>query len=119
MHLPEYGLAKFCLTYFAVKGQIFKDGLLATTVLLMNCTLDDTRLSREGSLTRIMERTSEVPQMIDFDKEKGSKKVRNMINITIMKDANDMFGEFKNIDFPYFLNNFIFLSFLTYIYSMI
>lgn len=95
LHLPENGLAKFCLTYFAVKGQIYSDGLLATTILLMNCTLDDMRPTRKGSLIRIMERTSELPQIIELEKETDSKSVRSMLDVTVKKDQHDMFGRFN------------------------
>lgn len=88
LHLPEKGLAKFGLTQFSVKGRMFADGLLTTNILLMNCTLDDTRQSRQGSLVRIMERTTE------FENEADSKPIRSMIDVTLRKGPTDMFGNF-------------------------
>ena len=105
LHLPENGLAKFGLTYFALKGRMFADGLLATSVILMNCTLDDTRKARQNSLTRIMERTTEVPDMVDADYEKEKSTVRSMLDVTIRKGPNDTFGKFN-------LNNFLFTCLL-------
>lgn len=61
----------------------------------MNCTLDDIRQNRQGSLTRIMERTTTVPSIDDIEKE--SKPVRSMLDMTIRQSSNDMFGELNNI----------------------
>lgn len=90
MHLPQNGLAKFGLTHFAVKGRIFVDGLLATSVLLMNCTLDDMRPNRQGSLTRIMERTTAIPNVDDMEME--SHSIRSMLDLTLRQSLNDTFG---------------------------
>lgn len=98
MHKLEHGLAKFGLSHFAVKGRIFADGLLATSILLMNCTLDDTRHARQGSLTRIMERTSAVPSIDDLTKD-DSKPVRSMLDVTVRKSANDMFVDVRVFSF--------------------
>lgn len=103
IHLPENGLAKFCLTHFALKGRIFADGLMATSILLMNCTLDDTRQSRQGSLTRIMERTILAPSIDEVEKE--SKSVRSMLDMTVRQSSNDTFGKFYTTSLHYlFLN---------------
>ncbi|XP_076380466.1 vacuolar protein sorting 13C isoform X3 [Megalopta genalis] len=97
LHLPENGLAKFCLTHFALKGRIFADGLMATSILLMNCTLDDTRHSRQGSLIRIMERTMTLPTMNEVEVE--SKSVRSMLDMTIKQSLNDTFVDVKVFSF--------------------
>lgn len=97
LHLVENGLAKFSLTHFAVKGRIFADGLLATSVLLMNCTLDDTRPSRESSLTRIMERTTALPSAHDI--EQDTKPVRSMLDVTVRQGPNDMFVDVRVFSF--------------------
>ena len=92
LHPPQNGLAKFCLTHFALKGRIFADGLMATSILLMNCTLDDIRQSRQvSSLVRIMERTTAVPSMDEVEKE--SKPIRSMLDMTIRQSSNDTFGK--------------------------
>ncbi|XP_025156985.1 vacuolar protein sorting-associated protein 13 isoform X1 [Harpegnathos saltator] len=98
LHLPENGLARFSLTHFAVKGRVFADGLLATSILLMNCTLDDTRQSREGSLVRIMERTNVVvPSGEDLDKE--AKYARSMLDVTVRQGPNDTFADVRVFSF--------------------
>ncbi|XP_072763012.1 intermembrane lipid transfer protein Vps13 isoform X2 [Anoplolepis gracilipes] len=100
LHLPENGLARFSLTHFAVKGRVFADGLLATSILLMNCTLDDLRRSREGSLTRIMERTSSVPSGEDhLDKEHAKYNARSMLDVTVRQSPNDTFADVRVFSF--------------------
>lgn len=105
LHLPEYGLARFSLTHFAVKGRVFADGLLATSILLMNCTLDDMRQSREGSLVRIMERTSSVPLSSAsgsedyFDKEHAKYNARSMLDVTVRQSPNDTFADVRVFSF--------------------
>lgn len=97
VHLPEDGLARFGLTHFAVKGRVFADGLLATSVLLMNCTLDDTRQSRQGSLVRIMERTTIIPNAEELDKE--TKSIRSMLDVTVRQSSNDIFVDVRVFSF--------------------
>ncbi|XP_066591225.1 intermembrane lipid transfer protein Vps13 isoform X2 [Prorops nasuta] len=97
LHLPENGLAKFSLAHFAVKGRIFADGLLATSVLLMNCTLDDTRHNRVGSLTRIMERTTSFPSSEDLNNE--TKPIKSMLDMTLRQGPNDIFVDVKVFSF--------------------
>ncbi|XP_043520214.1 vacuolar protein sorting-associated protein 13 isoform X3 [Frieseomelitta varia] len=98
LHPPENGLAKFCLTHFALKGRIFADGLMATSILLMNCTLDDIRQSRQGSLVRIMERTTTIPSMDDVEKE-SKKPIRSMLDMTIRQSSNDTFVDIRIFSF--------------------
>lgn len=103
LHLPENGLARFSLTHFAVKGRVFADGLLATSILLMNCTLDDTRQSREGSLVRIMERIS-MPSggasEDHVDKEHAAKyNTRSMLDVTVRQSPNDTFADVRVFSF--------------------
>ncbi|XP_026298323.1 vacuolar protein sorting-associated protein 13 isoform X3 [Apis mellifera] len=97
LHLPENGLAKFCLTHFALKGRIFADGLMATSILLMNCTLDDIRQSRQGSFIRIMERITTISSMNNVEEE--SKPVRSMLDMTIRQSSNDTFVDIRVFSF--------------------
>ncbi|XP_012058655.1 PREDICTED: vacuolar protein sorting-associated protein 13C [Atta cephalotes] len=102
MHLPEHGLARFSLTHFALKGRVFADGLLATSILLMNCTLDDMRQSREGSLVRIMERTSSVPlsrPSEDHLEEHVKYNARSMLDVTVRQSPNDTFADVRVFSF--------------------
>ncbi|XP_018341629.1 PREDICTED: vacuolar protein sorting-associated protein 13C isoform X1 [Trachymyrmex septentrionalis] len=102
MHLPEHGLARFSLTHFALKGRVFADGLLATSILLMNCTLDDMRQSREGSLVRIMERTSSMPlsgpSQDHLDKH-AKYNARSMLDVTVRQSPNDTFADVRVFSF--------------------
>ncbi|XP_076294775.1 vacuolar protein sorting 13C isoform X2 [Lasioglossum baleicum] len=97
LHLPENGLATFCLTHFALKGRIFADGLIATSILLMNCTLDDTRQSRHGFLTRIMGRTTAVPTISEGETE--PKMARSMLDVTFRQSLNDTFVDVRVFSF--------------------
>ncbi|XP_023289292.1 vacuolar protein sorting-associated protein 13 isoform X2 [Orussus abietinus] len=99
LHLPENGLAKFSLSHLALKGRMFDDGLMATSILLMNCTLDDTRHNRKGSLIRIMERTTEVPSIDDLSLEGDVKPVRSMIDVTVRHGPQDMFVDVRVFSF--------------------
>jgi len=102
MHLPEHGLARFSLTHFALKGRVFADSLLATSILLMNCTLDDMRQSREGSLVRIMERTSSVPlsrPSEDHLEEHAKYNARSMLDVTVRQSPNDTFADVRVFSF--------------------
>lgn len=102
LHLPEHGLARFSLTHFAVKGRVFADGLLATSILLMNCTLDDTRQSREGSLVRIMERTNSAPlsgSSEDRPDKETKYNARSMLDVTMRQSPNDTFVDVRVFSF--------------------
>ncbi|XP_026827312.1 vacuolar protein sorting-associated protein 13 isoform X2 [Ooceraea biroi] len=99
LRLPENGLARFSLTHFAVKGRVFADGLLATSILLMNCTLDDTRPSREGSLVRIMERTSNVSTAVSAENSDAKYGSRSMLDVTVRQSPNDTFADVRVFSF--------------------
>lgn len=99
LHLPEHGLARFSLAHFAVKGRVFADGLLATSILLMNCTLDDTRQSREGSLVRIMERIGSAPLNEDHFDERTKYSARSMLDVTVRQSPNDTFADVRVFSF--------------------
>ncbi|XP_043479643.1 vacuolar protein sorting-associated protein 13 isoform X2 [Leptopilina heterotoma] len=99
LHLPQNGLGTFGLTHFAIKGRMFDDGLLATSVILMNCTLDDTRYNRKGGLARIMERTSAIPNMGVVDYEQKKSSARSMLDVTIRKGPNDTFVDCRVFSF--------------------
>lgn len=85
------------MSHLAVKGCMYADGLLATSILLMNCTLDDTRNYRRSSAVRIMERTSEIPILDNFGDDKDAK-TRSMLDVTVRMGPKDMFGKCNKID---------------------
>lgn len=58
----------------------------------MNCTLDDIRPSRESTLTRLMERTTAYSSA--HDSEKDAKTVRSMLDVTVRRGPNDIFGKY-------------------------
>lgn len=52
MLVKDVELARFCLALLSVKGRMFSDGSMHTSVLLVDCTLDDTRPGRGAKITR-------------------------------------------------------------------
>ncbi|XP_067014210.2 intermembrane lipid transfer protein Vps13 [Anabrus simplex] len=59
VHLLENSLARFTLCLFALKGMQYFDGSVDTTVLLVDCWLDDTRKNSKSRLSRLMERKTD------------------------------------------------------------
>lgn len=50
--MNESNLARFCLALLSVKGRMLSDDSIQTSVLLVDCTLDDTRPGRGAKITR-------------------------------------------------------------------
>lgn len=92
---PEQGLACFTLYVLALKGQMLSDNSLSTSVRLVDCLLDDTRVGREGKITRLMESKallpSDLPQTLLSPTSEASK--RTMLDVTVRMKPNDMFGK--------------------------
>lgn len=77
----------------SLKGTILTDQSLVTSILLVNCILDDMRKGREGKLNRLIGRTEELYKAIETSKAVDSAgPVRSMIDITFQQKGNDMFG---------------------------
>lgn len=52
MFSQDVDLARFCMALLSVKGRMLSDGSMQTSVLLVDCTLDDTRPGRGSKMTR-------------------------------------------------------------------
>lgn len=76
-----YGLARFTLYVLSLKGSLLSDGSLTTSLLLLDCLLDDTRATQAGKIRRYMERKPD-----DANK-------RSMVDITFQQKLNSSFGE--------------------------
>lgn len=91
---PEQGLACFTLYVLALKGQMLSDNSLSTSVRLVDCLLDDTRVGREGKITRLMESKallpSDMPQTLLSPTSEAAN--RTMLDVTVRMKPNDMFG---------------------------
>ncbi|XP_031336343.1 vacuolar protein sorting-associated protein 13 isoform X2 [Photinus pyralis] len=101
-HDPKDALARFSLEVLSIKGRILSDNSIATSILLVNCLLDDTRKGREGKLTRLMERKADlvyVDQPSSSMSTESLEPVRSMIDITVQMKANDMFVDVRIFSF--------------------
>jgi len=98
LRTTDHRLACFSLTHLGMTGRIFADGLMESRILLMNCTLDDTR--RESSMIRIMERINVPTTMpnedLEIDNEYSS---RNMLDITVRQSPNELFVDARVFSF--------------------
>lgn len=109
-HSRDLQFARFVLQGLAIKGKIFTDNSMVTSVLLINCVLNDMRKGREDKLNRLLGRTQ------DFLDGVGSSSTslddateKSMIDITYQQSGNDMFGKSTKK----------YLSLLSFVYSKI
>ncbi|KAJ1520910.1 hypothetical protein ONE63_003990 [Megalurothrips usitatus] len=97
----EQGLARFTLYVLALKGQMLSDNSLSTSVRLVDCLLDDTRIGREGKITRLMESKallpSDVPASMLSPTSEAAK--RTMLDVTVRMKPNDMFVDVRIFSF--------------------
>lgn len=82
----------------SIKGRILSDNSIVTSVLLVNCLMDDMRKGRENKLTRLIERKHDsfdvdVPAHSTSSESVGP--IRSMVDITFQLKDNDMFGIFS------------------------
>lgn len=98
---PEQGLACFTLYVLALKGQMLSDNSLSTSVRLVDCLLDDTRVGREGKITRLMESKallpSDLPQTLLSPTSEAAN--RTMLDVTVRMKPNDMFVDVRIFSF--------------------
>ncbi|KAI8424304.1 hypothetical protein MSG28_002854 [Choristoneura fumiferana] len=96
-------LARFCLALLSVKGRMYSDGSMNTSLLLVDCTLDDTRPGRGAKITRYLERRRESADIGAFDHSatlmEGSDKIRSMIDITYTMKNMDTFIDIRIFSF--------------------
>ena len=77
-------MAMFTLYVIAVKGSMLSDGSLHTSLLLLDCMLDDTRVSQSNKINRYMERKK--------DKSDIEGERKNMIDVTYQQKEDSMFS---------------------------
>lgn len=87
---PVIPLGHFSLEFLSVKAKILSDNSIITSMLLVNCTLDDTRLGREGKLTRLLERQPDAAGEAATPSQSPLSKT--MLDVTFQQKRNDMFG---------------------------
>jgi hypothetical protein len=97
IHLPENGLGRFSLHILSIKGRILSDTSLITSILLVDCLLDDTRSATDTKIKRLMERKID-KSISDIESGSGDTSFRSMIDMTFQhrssNNTNEMFGKF-------------------------
>ncbi|XP_045765599.1 vacuolar protein sorting-associated protein 13 isoform X2 [Maniola jurtina] len=106
MLVKDVDLARFCLALLSVKGRMFSDGSIHTSVLLVDCTLDDTRPGRGAKITRYLERRrdkQEVKRSVSNETVEKimetPEKIRSMIDITYTMKNGDTFVDMRIFSF--------------------
>ncbi|XP_059046157.1 intermembrane lipid transfer protein Vps13 isoform X1 [Achroia grisella] len=105
MFVKDVDLARFCLALLSVKGRMFSDNSMHTSVLLVDCTLDDTRPGRGAKITRYLERrrdrgdTNTTQQADDSVLMEANDKIRSMIDITYTMKNSDIFVDMRIFSF--------------------
>ncbi|XP_028027252.1 vacuolar protein sorting-associated protein 13 isoform X3 [Bombyx mandarina] len=105
MFTKDVELARFCLALLSVKGRMFSDSSIHTSVLLVDCTLDDTRPGRGAKITRYLERRREKRERsVDEDGSQNAimeahDKIRSMIDITYTMKNSDTFIDMRIFSF--------------------
>lgn len=99
-HNPTNGLATFSLDILSLKGSIFSDGSIVTSLLLVDCLLDDTRAGREGKLTRMMERKEDDELAVLTSNE----TLRSMFDLTFQQKNDEMFIDIRIYSFNLILS---------------
>jgi vacuolar protein sorting-associated protein 13A/C len=90
-HLPENGLGRFSLHILSLKGKILSDGSIITSILLVDCLLDDTRVKSDSKIKRLMERK---PEKHGASGNVSETPFRSMIDLTYQQKGSEMFGRY-------------------------
>ncbi|XP_063230011.1 intermembrane lipid transfer protein Vps13 isoform X2 [Bacillus rossius redtenbacheri] len=99
------GLARITLHVLSLKGSMLSDGALSTSILLVDCLLDDTRFDRDAVIKRLMERKSESPSLRGSPgRADDHPAVRSMVDITFKQKGSDMFVDMRVFGFTLILN---------------
>ncbi|CAG9815731.1 unnamed protein product [Phaedon cochleariae] len=106
-HDPKKQLARFSLEGLSLKGRIMTDQSIVTSVLLLNCVLDDMRKGRGGKLRRLVGRSQSSGDLDSVDGAAGSKEsaaFRSMIDVTYQQTDNDTFIDCRVFSFTVILS---------------
>lgn len=93
---PLESLAKFSLEGLSCKGRTLSDNTFSTSVLLINCILDDLRPSQTKTIYRMIERT--------INDNDHTDKIRSMLDITFQQKGNEMFADVRVFSFTVILS---------------
>lgn len=101
----EVGLARFSLLLLSVKGKMLSNSCLQTSVLLVDCLLDDTRPNRKSKITRFMQRKAETGiDNVSNASMESPEKLRSMIDITFSQKQADTFLDVRVFSFNLILS---------------
>lgn len=104
MFSQDVDLARFCMALLSVKGRMLSDGSMQTSVLLVDCTLDDTRPGRGSKMTRYLERRrSHKADSGNDSAMETPDKIRSMIDVTYTMKNNDTFIDMRIFSFDLIL----------------
>lgn len=93
-----------------MKGRILTDNLIITSILLVNCIIEDNRKGREGKLNRLMERKSDSEERFDLNESTESiQNVKSMIDLVYQQKGHDTFGYFFFYLMIIYVANYFFL----------
>ncbi|XP_049870372.1 intermembrane lipid transfer protein Vps13 isoform X3 [Pectinophora gossypiella] len=95
-------LARFSLTLLSVKGSMYSDNSMHTSLLLVDCTMDDMRPNRGAKITRYLERRREKSAPGFHGKKtimEAQDKIRSMIDITYTMKNDDTFIDMRIFSF--------------------
>lgn len=104
MFVKDVELARFCLALLSVKGRMLSDNSMQTSVLLVDCTLDDTRPGRGAKITRYLERRrgsskGDISTAVSESTMEAPDKIRSMIDITYTMKNSDTFIDMRIFSF--------------------
>lgn len=97
-HDPKSALARFSLEVLSLKGSIMSDNTIATSVLLVNCLMDDMRTSKHNKLNRLMERKREVDVSNNAPSE-STNPSKSMIDVVYKMTNDDIYGNLESFEF--------------------
>lgn len=98
----NHQFAEYSLEGLSLKGRLLTDGSLVTSILLMNCLMDDTRPGRQDKLNRMIDRSTNKNETYEFIDPSSSPK--SMIDVTFQQKDNAMFADVRVFSFNIILS---------------
>ncbi|KAI5632188.1 repeating coiled region of VPS13 domain-containing protein [Phthorimaea operculella] len=92
-------LAQLTLSILSLKGKMFSDGSMHTTLLLVDCTVDDTRPNRGSKIVRYLGRRTRTQDDSSNSSSDTTDKIRSMVDITYTQKNRDTFIDLRVFSF--------------------
>ncbi|XP_018574731.1 vacuolar protein sorting-associated protein 13 isoform X2 [Anoplophora glabripennis] len=105
-HSEDTHLAKFSIEGLSIKGRILSDQSIVTSVVIVNCLLDDMRKGRGDKLNRLIERSHTNQEAGDstFSSTESVAPPKSMIDVTYQQKESDMFVDVRIFSFTIILS---------------